>query len=91
MENKIYPIAVIGGGSAGTMAVLRSVLNNDETLFFPGSPKNRKKSRAFWVAKVENTPAHLGYKKGIADPNKETLDFLQEGNFKDKLNLIKKP
>jgi thioredoxin reductase (NADPH) len=89
MNEKIYPIAVIGGGSAGTMAVLRSVLNNDETLFFPGTPKNKKRSRALWVAKVENVPGHLEYKKGIEDPNRESLKWLSEGEFKEKLHWLK--
>jgi thioredoxin reductase (NADPH) len=82
---KIHDVAVIGGGSAGVMAVLRVVLNNDECLFFPGSPKDKKRSRAFWVSKVENMPAHLSYKKGIEEPNKQSLDWLAEGPFKEKL------
>lgn len=81
---KIYDVAVIGGGSAGTMAAIRVVLNNDECLFFPGSPKDKKKSRAFWVTKVENMPAHLDYKKGIEEPNKLSLDWLTNGPFKEK-------
>ncbi|EQC48265.1 pyridine nucleotide-disulfide oxidoreductase [Bacteriovorax sp. BSW11_IV] len=81
MSEKIYPVAVIGGGSAGTMAVLRTVLNNDETLFFPGSPKDKKKSRAFWVAKVDNMPGHQKYRKGIEEPNKESLDWLAKSEF----------
>lgn len=89
MSEKIYPVCVIGGGSAGTMAALRTVLNNDECLFFPGSPKDKKKSRALWVRKVENMPAHLGYKRGIEDPNAETLKWIAESAFKDKLILQK--
>ena len=86
---KIYPVAVVGGGSAGTMAVLRCVLNNDETLFFPGSPKDRKRSRAFWVSKVENMPAHLGYAKGIVEPNKESLEWLAETPFQSRFHWNK--
>ncbi len=86
---KIYPICVIGGGSAGTMAVIRSVLNNDETLFFPGNAKHKKKSRAFWVSKVENMPSHLEYKKGIEEPNKMSLEWIQSGPFKEKLHWKK--
>ena len=71
------------------MAVLRSVLNNDETLFFPGTPKNKKRSRALWVAKVENVPGHLEYKKGIEDPNRESLKWLSEGEFKEKFHWMK--
>lgn len=81
---KIHEVAVIGGGSAGAMAALRVVLNNDECLFFPGSPKDKKRSRAFWVTKVENMPAHLKYQKGIEEPNKESFDWLAAGPFKDK-------
>jgi thioredoxin reductase (NADPH) len=86
---KIYDIAVIGGGSAGTMAMQRAVLNNDECLFFPGSAKDKKKSRAFWVTKVENMPAHFHYKKGIEDPNREVIEWLLNSPFKDKLHLHK--
>jgi thioredoxin reductase (NADPH) len=83
MSEKVYPVAVVGGGSAGTMAVLRTILNNDETLFFPGTAKDKKRSRALWVAKVENVPGHLGYKKGIEQPNRESLQWLSEGEFKE--------
>jgi thioredoxin reductase (NADPH) len=86
---KIYDVAVIGGGSAGTMAALRTVLNNDECLFFPGSPKDKKKSRAFWVTKVENMPAHLNYKKGIEEPNRESLDWILTTPFAEKLHWKK--
>lgn len=71
------------------MAVLRTVLNNDETLFFPGTPKDKKRSRALWVTKVENMPGHLDYKKGIEDPNRESLKWLSEGEFKDKFHWMK--
>lgn len=86
---KIYDIAVIGGGSAGTMAMQRAVLNNDECLFFTGSPKDKKRSRAFWVSKVENMPAHFHYKKGIVDPNKEVIEFIHSSPFHSKLHLMK--
>lgn len=89
MAHKIYQVCVIGGGSAGTMAVLRTVLNNDECLFFPGSPKDKKKSRALWVRKVENMPAHLHYKRGIEEPNAETIKWISESPFKDKLHTLK--
>lgn len=71
------------------MAVLRTILNNDECLFFPGSPKDKKKSRALWVRKVENMPAHLNYKRGIEDPNAETLKWISESAFKDNLFIHK--
>lgn len=78
METKLNQIAVIGGGSGGVMAALRGALNNDQVILFPGSPKHKKKSRAFWVSKVENMPGHLEYKKGIVEPNNETLKQLEE-------------
>ena len=89
MSEKVYPIAVIGGGAAGTMAALRSVLNNDETLLLPGSPKDKKRSRAFWVTRVENMPGHLSYKKGIEEPNREVFDFLSVCPFKEKFHWMK--
>lgn len=86
---KVFDVAVIGGGSAGTMAALRTVLNNDECLFFSGTPKDKKKSRALWVRKVENMPAHLGYKRGIEEPNLETLKWIADSAFKDKFHWKK--
>jgi thioredoxin reductase (NADPH) len=89
MTKKIHSVCVIGGGSAGTMAVLRTVLNNDDCLFFPGTPKDKKRSRALWVRKVENMPAHLGYKKGIEEPNAQTLSWIENSDFKDRLTWLK--
>jgi thioredoxin reductase (NADPH) len=86
---KIYDVAVIGGGSAGVMATLRTVLNNDECLFFPGTAADKKRSRAFWVTAVENMPAHLNYKKGIEEPNKQSLDWLANGPFASRLHWQK--
>ncbi len=83
------PVAVIGGGSAGTMAVLRCVLNNTPCLFFPGSPKDRKRSRAAWVRKIENMPAHFGYARGIEDPDKETLAWIAGSPFGHLLTTMK--
>ena len=89
-DETIYPIAVIGGGAAGTMAALRGVLNNDVVLLFPGSPKDKKKSRGFWVAKVENMPGYHGYKKGIENPNRETFKWIQEeSDYSERLHLQK--
>lgn len=87
--SKIYPVCVIGGGSAGTMAVLRTVLNNDECLFFPGSPKDKKRSRDLWVRKIENIPGHFDYKRGIQEPNLQTIKWIQESAFKDNLIIQK--
>jgi thioredoxin reductase (NADPH) len=90
MSEKIYDVAIIGGGSAGTMAALRSVLNNDETILFTGTGKDKKKSRAMWVTKVENMPGHLEYKKGIDQPNRESLTWLStESDLKDKFHWMK--
>jgi thioredoxin reductase (NADPH) len=89
MSEKIYSVCVIGGGSAGTMAALRTILNNDECLFFPGSPKDKKKSRALWVRKIENIPGHFGYNRGIEEPNLETIKWIQESSFKDNFHLQK--
>ena len=86
---KIYQVAVIGGGSAGVMAAIRTVLNNDECLFFPGTPTHKRHSRAFWVSKVENMPAHLSFKKGIEEPNKISLDWLAQSPFADKFHWKK--
>ncbi|MGE3608998.1 MAG: NAD(P)/FAD-dependent oxidoreductase [Bacteriovoracaceae bacterium] len=82
MDKKIYSVAVIGGGSAGTMAAQRVILNNDDCLFFPGTPQDKKRSRALWVKKVENMPAHFSYKRGITEPNAEVLKWIDQSAFK---------
>ena len=35
-------------------------------------------------------PGHLGYKKGIVQPNKESIDWLENGEFKEKLHHKKR-
>jgi thioredoxin reductase (NADPH) len=85
----IYDVAVIGSGSAGTMAALRCVLNNDSCLVLAGSPQDKKRSRALWVRTVENMPAHFHYKRGIEEPNAEVFKWVSESKFKDNLNLLK--
>jgi thioredoxin reductase (NADPH) len=85
----IYPVAIIGGGSAGVMAVLRTVLNNTPCVFFPGTPLDKKRSRALWVRKIENMPAHFGYSRGIEEPNAETLQWVSESDFAQCLTWLK--
>ncbi len=88
-SSKIYSVAVIGGGSAGVMAALRCVLNNDECLLFTGSPRDRKRSRAMWVRKIENMPAHFKFQKGIEDPNQEVIEWIKNSNFSENLHYLK--
>ncbi|MCR9205710.1 MAG: NAD(P)/FAD-dependent oxidoreductase [Halobacteriovoraceae bacterium] len=88
-KNKIHDLAIIGAGAAGIMAALRGVLNNDEVLLFGGTGKDKKRSRAQWVGKVENIPGFTIYEKGINDPNKETLKFIGESEFSENLTHLK--
>jgi thioredoxin reductase (NADPH) len=85
---KEYDVAIIGGGAAGIMGALRGVLNNDRVLLFKGDAKSRKASRAQWVARVDNIPGFQNYKKGIVNPNKETLDFIKESLFSENLEVL---
>ena len=89
MSKQTYDIAVIGGGAAGIMATLRGVLNNDTVLLLPGSGQDKKKSRAMWVRKIENMPGFHQYKKGIDDPNRDTIKWIEESDFKDNLTQLK--
>lgn len=82
-------VAIIGGGSAGTMAALRTVLNNNDCLFFPGSPQHKKASRALWVRKIENMPAHFNYQRGIEEPNAEVIKWIGATPFKDRLHYMR--
>ena len=85
----MHEIAIIGGGAAGLMSLLRGALNNDTCLYFSGNKKSRRKSREFWVSKVENMPGFYKYKKGISEPNKETLLWLEESEFAQNVTHIK--
>ncbi len=81
-------IAIIGAGSAGVMAALRAVLNNDKVILYTGNAKTKKKARGTWVGKVHNVPGFSVYKKAIVDPNKITLDEIQESEFKNNIEII---
>lgn len=85
----IFPVAIIGGGSAGVMAVLRTVLNNTSCVFFSGTALDKKRSRALWVRKIENMPAHFGFKRGIEEPNAEVLHWIGESAFAHCLTWLK--
>lgn len=89
-EKKIYDIAVIGGGGAGQMGVLRAALNNMDTIMFTGDANAKRRSRATWVATVENIPGFFDLKKPIAATTKGVLNFVQSHpNFATKLELVK--
>jgi len=85
----MFDIAVVGGGAAGIMAVLRGVLNNDSVVLFPGNAKDKKRGRAMWVRKIENMPGYQHYKRGIEDPNRDTIKWINESDFKDNLTVQK--
>jgi thioredoxin reductase (NADPH) len=87
--SEIYDIAVIGAGAAGSMGMLRAVLNNRETIIFKGSKQTNKRSRALWVRKVVNMPLMFDKKMAITDSVKETFAWI-EGHeyFSKKLTSI---
>ncbi|MGB0454978.1 MAG: NAD(P)/FAD-dependent oxidoreductase [Bacteriovoracaceae bacterium] len=84
----VKQIAIIGGGAAGVMAALRGVLNNDKVTMFMGAAKEKKKSRALWVARVDNIPGYDHFKKGIVNPNQSTIQSIESGPFAE--NFSKK-
>lgn len=90
MSEKIYDIAIIGAGAAGSMAALRSVLNNRDALVFSGDGKTRKRARDTWVDKVVNMPMMFDRKKAIATSVKETFQWIEEHNyFSEKLDIVR--
>tara|TARA_Y100000590_G_scaffold281237_1_gene316020 strand:- start:50662 stop:51678 length:1017 start_codon:yes stop_codon:yes gene_type:complete len=84
-----FKTVVVGGGAAGIMAALRGVLNNEKVVLYLGSGKARKKSREMWVSKVENMPGYEHYKKGIVNPNKDTLSWIKESKFAGNLEVLR--
>jgi thioredoxin reductase (NADPH) len=74
MEN--VDVAVIGGGGAGAMAYLRSVLNCDRTVLFMGDKTTSRRGRAMWVGEVDNIPGMHDSKRPILGTVKSTLAWI---------------
>jgi len=87
-ENKVYPIAIIGAGAGGTMALKRAILNNREVLLFSGAKKEIKRSRGNWVRKVQNIPGLDKYSRTIVELRDETLNDIVSGPFKKNFFLV---
>ena len=87
-EAKIYPIAIIGSGAAGTMAVKRAVLNNDHVLLFLGANQEKRHARGTWVRKVDNVPGLERYDRPILELCNETLIDIARGPFASNLYTV---
>lgn len=87
-NNKVYPIAIIGSGAGGTMAVKRASLNNRETILFTGAKKQMKSGRGHWVRKVENIPGLEKYTRTINQLREETLALIADSPFAPKLTTV---
>lgn len=75
-KNELYDIAIIGGGGAGQMALLRAVLNHMKTFVFLGDHGTKRKSRAVWVLDVENIPGMFNKKNPITTTTLEVLEWI---------------
>src|SRR5574342_648725 len=87
-QHKIYPIAIVGAGAAGTMAVQRTVLDNHEVLLFTGNKQDQKRSCGNWVKKVDNVPGLSKYKRPILDLRDEVLAELAQSPLGSNLYVI---
>lgn len=87
-EKKIYPIVIIGAGAAGTMAVKRAVLNNNEVLLFTGAKQERRRSRGNWVRKVDNIPGLSKYERVVLELRNEVLEELVQSPLSHNLYVI---
>lgn len=72
-----YDVAVVGGGAAGMMAVLRAVLNHQRTVWFMGDVDARRRSRAPWVSEVDNIPGLHGKSHPLPHQQVELVDWLE--------------
>lgn len=88
LSEKIYPVAIIGAGAAGTMAAKRGVLNNDEVLLFTGAKQERRRSRGHWVRTVDNIPGLSRYERVILELRNEVLEELAESPLSHNLYII---
>lgn len=90
-EKKIHDVAIIGAGGAGQMALLRSVLNHLDTIIFTGDPQTTRRSRATWVAEVDNIPGFFDKKRPISATSREVIGFIEKNDdLKKFLTLEKK-
>lgn len=87
-EKKVYPIAIIGAGAAGTMAAKRAVLNNHKVLLFTGARQEQRRSRGNWVRKVDNVPGLAKYKRTILELRNEVLQELVNSSLSPNLYVI---
>lgn len=87
-DKTVYPIAIIGAGAAGTMAVKRAVLNNTTALLFTGATHERRISRGSWVRKVNNIPGLTYYKRAILELCNETLEEIAHSPFSHNLYVV---
>lgn len=87
-QGKVYPIAIIGAGAAGTMAVKRAVLNHNETLLFTGATSERRRSRGNWVRKVDNVPGLEKYTRTVLELRNEALKDLKQSPLSRNLYVI---
>jgi thioredoxin reductase (NADPH) len=76
MSELAVDIAVVGAGGAGVMAHLRAVLNGDRCAILTGDAETRRRSRATWVALVDNIPGFHGVKRPISQVATDTLAWL---------------
>ena len=85
MAQDHYDIAIIGGGGAGTMAFLRSVLNYDRSVLFLGDADDKRRGRATWVAEVDNIPGMHDLQRPIISTTASTLKWIAQ---QEKLNDV---
>lgn len=71
-----YDLAIIGGGGAGQMAILRAALSRISSVAFLGDNQAKKRSRHVWVHQVENIPGMFDLKNPISHTEREVLDFI---------------
>lgn len=87
-EKKVYPIAVIGAGAAGTMAAKRAVLNNNKVLLFAGAKQEQRRSRGYWVRKIDNIPGFGKYQRAVLELRNESLKELVGSPLSKNLYVI---
>jgi len=86
----MHDITIIGMGAAGQMALLRSVLNHMKTAVFLGDADTSRRSRATWVAEIENMPVFLGQKRPITNASREVVQLVErQAELKALTTLIK--
>lgn len=81
---------IIGAGTSGQMAFLRSVLNHRKTILFTGSGDTVRRARSTWIKSIDILPGFHDIKFPVKHMFGSLKDWLStQDQFEDKFEIMK--